>query len=234
MMKISAPRISLRMSRSSDDVDRLCRGFCAQRLNETREIQIPSDKVGLIIGSRGATIRGLQQNAERRRAHLELIQPRERGEAWVVIRANSVDNADFLEQEVKRIIEPGEIDVTYEHSVEIEIPSDKVGLIIGSKGATIKRLQRDAKKHGAHLELIQPRQQGQAGRVVIKANDTGVADFLEAEVKRTARLIEPDDASTLSVAATAENRRRSRQRKPSFGIVPWTKVGERFYCLVQV
>jgi hypothetical protein len=153
MMKISAPRISLRMSRSSDDVERLCRGFCAQRLNETREIQIPSDKVGLIIGSRGATI---------------------------------------------------------------------------------KRLQRDAKKHGAHLELIQPRQQGQAGRVVIKANDTGVADLLEAEVKRTARLIEPDDASTLSAAATAENRRRSWPKDPSFGIVPWTKVGERFYCLVQV
>jgi predicted PilT family ATPase len=162
--------------------------------------------------------------------------PRERGQAGrVVIRANSVDNADFLEQEVKRIIEPGEIDVTYEHSIEIEIPSDKVGLIIGSRGATIKGLQLDAKKHGAHLELIQPRERGQAGRVVIRANSSVVVDLLEAEVKRTARLIEPDDASTLSAAATAENRRRpSWLKDPSFGIVPWTKVGERFYCLVQV
>ena len=75
-----------------------------------------------------------------------------------------------------------------------------------------------------------PRERGQAGRVVIRANSSVVVDLLEAEVKRTARLIEPDDASTLSAAATAENWRRPS----SFGIVPWTKVGERFYCLVQV
>jgi len=164
--------------------------------------------------------------------------PRERGQAGrVVIRANSVDNADFLEQEVKRIIEPGEIDVTYEHSIEIEIPSDKVGLIIGSGGATIKGLQQNAERRRARLELIQPRERGQAGRVVIRANSSVVVDLLEAEVKRTARLIEPDDASTLSAAATAENRRTSWRpswKDPSFGIVPWTKVGERFYCLVQV
>ena len=159
--------------------------------------------------------------------------PRERGQAGrVVIRANSVDNADFLEQEVKRIIEPGEIDVTYEHSIEIEIPSDKVGLIIGSRGATIKGLQLDAKKHGAHLELMQSELQGRhPARVVIKANSSVVADILEAEVIRMAKLIEPDDASTLSAAATAEKWWRE---DPSFGIVPWTKVGERFYCLVQV
>ena len=121
---------------------------------------------------------------------------------------------------------------------EIEIPSDKVGLIIGSRGATIKGLQLDAKKHGAHLELMQSELQGRhPARVVIKANSSVVADLLEAEVIRTARLIEPDDASTLSAAATAENRRTSWRpswKDPSFGIVPWTKVGERFYCLVQV
>jgi len=196
--------------------------------NETREMKIPPDKVGLIIGSRGATIKRLQRDAKKHGAHLELKSSGRRGEAWVVIRANSVDSADLLEQEVTRI-------ACLIHSVEIEIPSDKVGRIIGSRGATIKRLQRDAKKHGAHLELIQSELQGMhPARVVIKANSSVVADLLEAEVSRMARLIEPDDASTLSVAATAENRRRSRQRKPSFGIVPWTKVGERFYCLVQV
>jgi len=199
--------------------------------NETREIEIPPDKVGLIIGSKGSTIKRLKRDAANRGARLELKNSGRRGEARVVIRANSVDNADFLEQEVTRIA-----CLIHENETrEIEIPSDKVGLIIGSRGATIKGLQLDAKKHGAHLELIQPRERGQAGRVVIRANSSVVVDLLEAEVKRTARLIEPDDASTLSAAATAENRRRpSWLKDPSFGIVPWTKVGERFYCLVQV
>ena len=202
--------------------------------NETREIEIPPDKVGLIIGSKGSTIKRLKRDAANRGARLELKNSGRRGEARVVIRANSVDNADFLEQEVTRIA-----CLIHENETrEIEIPSDKVGLIIGSRGATIKGLQLDAKKHGAHLELMQSELQGRhPARVVIKANSSVVADLLEAEVIRTARLIEPDDASTLSAAATAENRRTSWRpswKDPSFGIVPWTKVGERFYCLVQV
>jgi hypothetical protein len=132
--------------------------------------------------------------------------------------------------------------------VEIPVPSDKVGLVIGKQGATIKKLQKQAR--GAHciIEFKTP-PRGDPGTLVIEGGNQSAVDSFAEEVKKVAHL---DDffspmASAASAASTVGSRTASeagtvhaggshqpRAIKENFGIIPWTMVDRKFYFLAQV
>ncbi|KAJ1484264.1 hypothetical protein T484DRAFT_2021193 [Baffinella frigidus] len=141
--------------------------------------------------------------------------------------------------------------------VEIPVPGDKVGLVIGKQGATIQKLQKQAKAAHCFLEFKTP-PIGHPGKLVIKGPDQGAVDSFAVEAKKIVHL---DDvfspmSSTASAASTtvaeldttggsrtaseagttahSGGARQPRAIKENFGITPWTKVDDKFYFLAQV
>ncbi|KAJ1484269.1 hypothetical protein T484DRAFT_1746684 [Baffinella frigidus] len=140
--------------------------------------------------------------------------------------------------------------------VEIPVPGDKVGLVIGKQGATIQKLQKQAKAAHCFLEFKTP-PIGHPGKLVIKGPDQGAVDSFAVEAKKIVHL---DDvfspmSSTASAASTtvaeldttggsrtaseagttahSGGARQPRAIKENFGITPWTKVDDKFYFLAQ-
>lgn len=132
--------------------------------------------------------------------------------------------------------------------VEISVPLDKVGRVIGRQGSTIQSLQEQARDDNCCITFDTPR--GRPGILVIEGPTKGAVDSLAMHVKKVARLDDGggDGFSTVSSAASTAStivrpRAGSGQRKlkppdrrleGSFGILPWAKVGDKFYFLAQV
>jgi len=171
----------------------------AEMAQSSRLIAIPSKKVGLVVGKDGTTVNRLVDAAEAKGAILELIQNRfQRGPAEVHISGPDQDVLDALVVEVRRTARLLPL-----ISTTIGIPSDRVGVVVGRGGATIKRLEEIAKEKGATLELIQERKQG-AAEVSISGPSRDAINELEAEVRRTANLVR---VAQVQVSAERLNRR---------------------------
>ncbi|OIW11133.1 hypothetical protein TanjilG_22940 [Lupinus angustifolius] len=132
----------------------------------TRKIEVPSNKVGVLIGKAGDTIRYLQYNSgakiqitrdvdadpQSATRPVELI-----GSLESIEKAEKLMNAVIAEADaggspalVARGLSPAQATVGSEQ-IQIQVPNEKVGLIIGRGGETIKSLQI---KSGARIQLI--------------------------------------------------------------------------------
>ncbi|KAK7406015.1 hypothetical protein VNO78_07629 [Psophocarpus tetragonolobus] len=132
----------------------------------TRKIEVPNNKVGVLIGKAGDTIRYLQYNSGAKIqitrdadadphcatrsveliGSLESIDKAEKLMTAVIAEADAGGSPSL----VARGLSPAQATVGSEQ-IQIQVPNEKVGLIIGRGGETIKGLQT---KSGARIQLI--------------------------------------------------------------------------------
>ncbi|XP_008775737.2 far upstream element-binding protein 2-like [Phoenix dactylifera] len=130
----------------------------------SRTIQVPNSKVGVLIGKAGDTIRYLQINSG---AKIQITRDADADPHFStrpVELIGSLENINKADQLIKDVI--AEADAGGSPSLvargfstvqsgseqtEIKVPNEKVGLIIGKGGETIKNLQT---RSGARIQLI--------------------------------------------------------------------------------
>ncbi|XP_078433359.1 KH domain-containing protein [Wolffia australiana] len=130
----------------------------------TRRIEVPNNKVGVLIGKAGETIKFLQFNTGAkiqimRDAEVDLNAPSRPVE--LVGTLESIDKAEKLIKEVMAEADAGGSPALVARGfgasqlgaeqLQIQIPNEKVGLIIGKGGETIKNLQTRSR---ARIQLI--------------------------------------------------------------------------------
>ncbi|XP_022773556.1 far upstream element-binding protein 1-like isoform X2 [Durio zibethinus] len=132
----------------------------------TRKIEVPNAKVGVLIGKAGDTIKYLQYNSG---AKIQITRDADAdrdaptrpvemiGTLSSIIKAEKLINAVIAEADaggspslVARGLATTQVAGAANH-IEIQIPIEKVGLIIGRGGETIKGLQTQS---GARIQLI--------------------------------------------------------------------------------
>ncbi|KAI3931824.1 hypothetical protein MKW98_012234 [Papaver atlanticum] len=132
----------------------------------TRKMEVPNNKVGVLIGKAGETIRLLQNNSG---AKIQITRDAE-ADRYATTRPveliGSLENINKAEKLIRDVI--AEADAggspslvargfnTVQASgaadqIQIQVPNEKVGLIIGKGGETIKSLQT---RSGAKIQLI--------------------------------------------------------------------------------
>ncbi len=116
---------------------------------------VPNDKIGLIIGKGGGTIKGMQM---RTGANIQIpSQPDPDNPAvrTITISANNQEACDRASTEIQSVLEAGPNGtgtITGGTTLYIQIPNDRVGLIIGKGGSTIKDIQN---RTGARIQIPQ-------------------------------------------------------------------------------
>ncbi len=116
---------------------------------------VPNDKIGLIIGKGGGTIKGMQM---RTGANIQIpSQPDADNPAvrTISISANNPEACDRAASEIQSVLEAGPNGtgtITGGTTLYIQIPNDRVGLIIGKGGSTIKDIQN---RTGARIQIPQ-------------------------------------------------------------------------------
>ncbi|KAE9596497.1 putative K domain-containing protein [Lupinus albus] len=132
----------------------------------TRKIEVPNNKVGVLIGKAGDTIKYLQYNSG---AKIQITRDADAdphsatrpveliGTLESIDKAEKLINAVIAEADaggspalVARGLSPAQAIVGSEQ-IQLQVPNEKVGLIIGRGGETIKSLQT---KSGARIQLI--------------------------------------------------------------------------------
>ncbi|XP_022861691.1 far upstream element-binding protein 2-like [Olea europaea var. sylvestris] len=132
----------------------------------SQKMEVPNDKVGVLIGKAGDTIRSLQDNSG---AKIQIVRDADadpRSISRPVELIGTLENITKAEKLIKDVI--AEADAGGSPSLvargfntvqaaaggeqlEIQVPNEKVGLIIGKGGETIKNLQT---RSGARIQLI--------------------------------------------------------------------------------
>ncbi|XP_031387907.1 far upstream element-binding protein 2-like isoform X1 [Punica granatum] len=132
----------------------------------SRKIEVPNDKVGVLIGKGGETVRSLQSNSG---AKIQIVRDADADMACSmrpVELIGSLESISKAEKLIRDVI--AEADAGGSPSLvargfgsgqnagaaeqfEMKVPNEKVGLIIGRGGDTIKGLQT---KSGARIQLI--------------------------------------------------------------------------------
>ncbi|KAH7685167.1 far upstream element-binding protein [Dioscorea alata] len=130
----------------------------------SRKIEVPSNKVGVLIGKSGETIKNLQINSG---AKIQITRDADadpRSATRPVELIGKLEDINRAERLIKAVIAEADaggspslvargFDTTQTgaEQVEIQVPNEKVGLVIGKGGETIKNLQT---KSGARIQLI--------------------------------------------------------------------------------
>ncbi|KAL0917666.1 hypothetical protein M5K25_012745 [Dendrobium thyrsiflorum] len=133
-------------------------------LSISRKIEVPNNKVGVLIGKSGETIRHLQINSG---AKIQITRDGDNdphSSMRHVELTGTMENINKAEQLIKDVIaeanaggSPSLVAKGFStpqsggEQIEMQIPSDKVGMIIGRGGETIKNLQT---KTGARIQLL--------------------------------------------------------------------------------
>ena len=113
----------------------------------TFDVSVPEDRVGLVIGARGATIKALQA---RYNVKINVTTPEENTAnpqvrlVYVLAPNQTIFNA--CNEEIQRIIAPpvlgmGNMMGGATQNEIYSVPQDKIGLVIGKGGSTIKGIQ---------------------------------------------------------------------------------------------
>ncbi|KAL1222198.1 Protein BTR1 [Cardamine amara subsp. amara] len=155
----------------------------------TRRIDVPSSKVGTLIGKGGEMVRYLQLNSGakiqiRRDAEADpnsALRPVEIiGTAACIEKAEKLINAVIAEAEAGGVPALAARGVT--EQMEIKVPNDKVGVIIGRGGETIKNMQT---KSRARIQLIPQHAEGDGSkeRTVRISGDKRQIDIATALIK---------------------------------------------------
>jgi len=134
-------------------------GGIRQVLDIETDIAVDNDRVGLVIGKGGITVKGIQ---DRLNCRIEIPRVPDASNPLIrtlVIRCATVEDGEAAKKEILRVIAPLESDGQYvmaqPQSTDGEVyvvPNNKVGLIIGKSGSTIKMIQS---KTGCDIQIPQ-------------------------------------------------------------------------------
>ncbi|WZZ15823.1 hypothetical protein YC2023_108912 [Brassica napus] len=187
----------------------------------TRKIEVPSSKVGTLIGKGGEMVRNLQLSSGAK------IQIRRDSEAdpnaalrpvEIIGSLASIEKAEKLINEVIAQSEGGGVPALFVRAapeqIEIKVPNDKVGVIIGRGGETIKNMQT---KSRARIQLI-PLEEGDGSkeRTVRISGDKRQIDIATALIKDV--ICGHYLSIGASIALLVYNRRYPGLRMKVFGI----------------
>ncbi|KAJ1266882.1 hypothetical protein BS78_07G013800 [Paspalum vaginatum] len=130
----------------------------------SRKIEVPNSKVGVLIGKSGETIRNLQTSSGAKIQITKDIDADSNAPTRSVELVGTLGSVDKAEQLIKSVIAEAEAGgspaliargfgsgQSGSEQFEMTVPDNKVGLIIGKGGETIKGLQT---KSGARIQLI--------------------------------------------------------------------------------
>ncbi|KAL1542763.1 hypothetical protein AAHA92_19809 [Salvia divinorum] len=134
----------------------------------SRKMEVPNDKVGVLIGKAGDTIRSLQDNSG---AKIQIVRDADadpRAVSRPLELVGTLESINRAERLIKGVIAEADAGgspsliargfstaqaASGGEQLEIQVPVEKVGLIIGKGGETIRNLQT---RSGARIQLIQP------------------------------------------------------------------------------
>lgn len=143
------------------------------------KVIVPNEKVGLIIGRGGETIRGIQQ---RTTANVQI--PRESDSANPSVRTIEIsgtkESCEAAKKEIESMIEN---DTRGSGGVSMKIPNDKVGTIIGRGGETIRGIQD---RTGARIQVPHDADPGTHPpvRTISITGTSEAAQYAKAEIEQ--------------------------------------------------
>ncbi|XP_072998850.1 uncharacterized protein [Typha latifolia] len=130
----------------------------------SRKIEVPNNKVGVLIGKAGETIRFLQINSGAKIQITRDVEADPQSSTRPVELTGSLESISKAEQLIRDVITEAEAGgspalvargfgtvQSGAEQIEIQVANEKVGLIIGKGGETIKNLQT---RSGARIQLI--------------------------------------------------------------------------------
>ncbi|KAF0731732.1 hypothetical protein Ae201684P_005879 [Aphanomyces euteiches] len=108
---------------------------------ESMKMPVPNDKVGLIIGRQGATVKGVQQ-----RTGASIVIPpaadSDNPGFRTLIVSGSHEAREKARIEINMLInDQHQLIPTGAHTIYMQIPNERVGIVIGRGGATVKAIQ---------------------------------------------------------------------------------------------
>jgi len=118
--------------------------------SESVRYKIRDDKVGLVIGKRGITVRGIQDATG---AHLQIPPHPDHDDPVhrTAIITGSKACCDAAIAQIEQIISQTDAGRgLMGPSLQVEIPDNKVGLVIGRRGATVNDIQE---RTGTHIQI---------------------------------------------------------------------------------
>ncbi|KAL3324409.1 hypothetical protein AABB24_038523 [Solanum stoloniferum] len=130
-----------------------------------RKMEVPNNKVGVLIGKSGDTIRYLQYNSGAKIQIMRDADTDPHAASRPVELIGTLENINKAEKLIKDVIAEadaggspalvargfGTVQAVVGEQIEIQVPNEKVGLIIGKGGDTIKSLQT---RSGARIQLV--------------------------------------------------------------------------------
>ncbi|EXB75634.1 Far upstream element-binding protein 3 [Morus notabilis] len=132
----------------------------------TRRVEVPNNKVGVLIGKAGDTIRYLQYNSGAKIQITRDVEADPNAATRPVEISGTLDNINKAERLISAVIAEADAGgspslvarglaasqvAAATEQIEIQVANEKVGLIIGRGGETIKGLQA---RSGARIQLI--------------------------------------------------------------------------------
>ncbi|CAN1196209.1 Far upstream element-binding protein 3, partial [Linum perenne] len=181
----------------------------------SRKTEVPNDKVGVLIGKGGDTIRFLQQNSG---AKIQIMRDADAdprcttrpveiiGTLASISKAEKLIHAVIAEASVggsPSLVargHPSAQSTGVPDQLEMQVPNEKVGLIIGKGGETIKGLQT---KTGARIQLIPqhlPEGDGSKERTVRVTGDRAQIEMARELIKEVMSQIRYGLFSGVSIA----------------------------------
>ncbi|GAV58424.1 KH_1 domain-containing protein [Cephalotus follicularis] len=200
----------------------------------SRKFEVPNNKVGVLIGKAGDTIRYLQYNSG---AKIQITRDSDADPdattrpVEIIGELSSIDKAEKL---IKAVIAEADAGgspslvarglataqaAEASEQIEIQVPNEKVGLIIGKGGETIKGLQT---KTGARIQLIPqhlPEGDGSKERTVRISGDKKEIEMARVMIKDVMnQTVRPSSFSS------GQSQQNYRARGPT-GPPQWTPRG---------
>ncbi|CAH0516125.1 unnamed protein product [Peronospora belbahrii] len=132
--------------RERDDRDRMARyGGINPDGTESVELLIPNGRVGLIIGRGGCTIKAIQQRTGTSVTIPQTPDPNHPEMRLITIRG-TMEAKEAAKFEIQAMVneEPGQrqsFGMASSQTIYMQVPNDRVGVIIGKRGETIKGIQ---------------------------------------------------------------------------------------------
>lgn len=200
-----------------------------------RKIEIPNNKVGVLIGKSGDTIKYLQLNsgakiqitrdadADPRSATrpVELVGPieclnkAERLIKDVIAEADAGGSPSLVARGFTAAITSGSMEI------EIPVPGDKVGLIIGRGGETIRNLQT---RSGARIQLIPQNVPGEQQSKEKKVKVTGDKKQVEVARELIKEVMNQMPGRPSQLSSSSYSQQNYRPRVPG-GVPQWGTRG---------
>ncbi|CAI5739188.1 unnamed protein product [Hyaloperonospora brassicae] len=143
--------------RERDDRDRMARyGGINPDGTESVEILVPNERVGLIIGRGGCTIKAIQQRTGTSVTIPQTPDPNHPEMRLITIRG-TMEAKEAARFEIQSMVneEPGQrqgFGMASGQTIYMQVPNDRVGVIIGKRGETIKGIQD---RHAVRIQIPQ-------------------------------------------------------------------------------